>query len=113
MMKGDELNKKIKEIVKKYKENLEEYILDLYYEEKYEDLRSEIEIVNSLQSKKEMKLKEIKEENIRLSEQVEVEVKDKDLRDMASELQKIVEKRKDMEGFEYLLRRHYVKSNKS
>jgi len=113
MMKGDELNKKIKEIVKKYKENLEEYILDLYYEEKYEDLRSEIEIVNSLQSKKEMKLKEIKEENIRLSEQVEVEVKDKDLRDRASELQKIVEKRKDMEGFEYLLRRHYVKSNKS
>src|SRR6056297_1661148 len=113
MMKGDELNKKIKEIVKKYKQNLEEYILDLYYEEKYEDLRSEIEIVNSLQSKKEMKLKEIKEENIRLSEQVEVEVKDKDLRDMASELQKIVEKRKDMEGFEYLLRRHYVKSNKS
>ncbi|MFO7887393.1 MAG: hypothetical protein R6U59_03665 [Eubacteriales bacterium] len=113
IMKGDELNKKIKEIVKKYRENLEEYILDLYYEEKYEDLRSEIEIVNSLQSKKEMKLKEIKEENIRLSEQVEVEVKDKDLRDMASELQKIVGKRKDMEGFEYLLRRHYVKSNKS
>jgi hypothetical protein len=42
LMKGDELNKRLKKLVEKYKENLKEYIFDLYYKEKYEDLRSEI-----------------------------------------------------------------------
>ncbi|HCX03052.1 MAG TPA: hypothetical protein DHM42_01095, partial [Clostridiales bacterium] len=59
LMKGDELNKRLKKLVEKYKENLKEYIFDLYYEEKYEDLRSEIEIVRSLKADSDMKLKEI------------------------------------------------------
>jgi len=112
-MKGDELNKRLKKLVEKYKENLQEYILDLYYRERYEDLRSEIEIVKSLNIDSETKLKEIKEENIRLTSKVEVESEEKDLRDIARELEEIVENRKDIEDFEYLLRRHYVKSNMS
>jgi transcriptional regulator with XRE-family HTH domain len=113
LMKGDELNKRLKKLVEKYKENLKEYIFDLYYEEKYEDLRSEIEIVRSLKADSDMKLKEINKENVKLSSHVESEVGEKDLKDIARELEKIVENRKDLETFEYLLRRHYVKSNMS
>jgi transcriptional regulator with XRE-family HTH domain len=113
LMKGDELNKRLKKLVEKYKENLKEYIFDLYYKEKYEDLRSEIEIVRSLKADSDMKLKEINRENVKLSSHVESEVGEKDLKDIARELEKIVENRKDLETFEYLLRRHYVKSNMS
>ena len=113
LMKGDELNKRLKKLVEKYRENLKEYIFDLYYEEKYEDLRSEIEIVRSLKADSDMKLKEINKENVKLSSHVESEVGEKDLKDIARELEKIVENRKDLETFEYLLRRHYVKSNMS
>ena len=109
----DELDKRLKNLVEKYRENLKEYILDLYYRERYEDLRSEIEIVKSLNIDSKKKLKEIKEENIRLSSYVEADVEEKDLRDIARELEKIVENSKDIEDFEYLLRRHYVKSNMS
>jgi transcriptional regulator with XRE-family HTH domain len=112
-MKGDELNKRLKKLVEKYKENLKEYIFDLYYKEKYEDLRSEIEIVRSLKADSDMKLKEINRENVKLSSHVESEVGEKDLKDIARELEKIVENRKDLETFEYLIRRHYVKSNMS
>jgi len=113
LMKGDELSKKLKNLVEKYRENLKEYIFDLYFKEKYEDLRSEIELVRSLKPDSEMKLKEIKEENIRLTSHVEADIEEKDLGEIAVELEKIVENKKDMEGFEYLLRRHYVKSNMS
>jgi transcriptional regulator with XRE-family HTH domain len=112
-MKGDELNKRLKKLVEKYRENLKDYIFDLYYEEKYEDLRSEIEIVRSLKADSDMKLKEINRENVKLSSHVESEVGEKDLKDIARELEKIVENRKDLETFEYLIRRHYVKSNMS
>jgi len=113
LMKGDELSKKLKNLVEKNRENLKEYIFDLYFKEKYEDLRSEIELVRSLKPDSEMKLKEIKEENIRLTSHVEADIEEKDLGEIAVELEKIVENKKDMEGFEYLLRRHYVKSNMS
>ncbi len=110
MMK-DELDKKLKKLVAIYRENLKDYILDLYNDEKYEDLRSEIEFYKSISDKNEMKLKEIKYENRRLSSRLEKEVEDRDLRDIARELEDIVQSRRDMEGFEYLLRKHYVKSN--
>jgi len=113
LMKGDELNKRLKKLVEKYRESLKEYILDLYYEEKYDDLRSEIEVVKSLNATRDMKLKEIKEENSQLSSKLEFKTEEKDLRDIARELEKIVGNKKDMESFEYLLRRHYVKSNMS
>jgi len=113
LMKGDELSKKLKNLVEKNRENLKEYIFDLYFKEKYEDLRSEIELVRSLKPDSEMKLNEIKEENIRLTSHVEADIEEKDLGEIAVELEKIVENKKDMEGFEYLLRRHYVKSNMS
>jgi len=110
MMK-DELDRKLKKLVAIYRENLKDYILDLYNDEKYEDLRSEIEFYKSISDKNEMKLKEIKYENRRLSSRLEKEVEDRDLRDIARELEDIVQSRRDMEGFEYLLRKHYVKSN--
>ena len=110
MMK-DELDKRLKKLVAMYRENLKDYILDLYNDEKYEDLRSEIEFYKSISDKNEMKLKEIKYENRRLSSRLEKEVEDRDLRDIARELEDIVQSRRDMEGFEYLLRKHYVKSN--
>src|SRR6056297_658510 len=110
MMK-DELDRKLKKLVAIYRENLKDYILDLYNDQKYEDLRSEIEFYKSISDKNEMKLKEIKYENRRLSSRLEKEVEDRDLRDIARELEDIVQSRRDMEGFEYLLRKHYVKSN--
>jgi len=110
MMK-DELDRKLKKLVAIYRENLKDYILNLYNDEKYEDLRSEIEFYKSISDKNEMKLKEIKYENRRLSSRLEKEVEDRDLRDIARELEDIVQSRRDMEGFEYLLRKHYVKSN--
>ncbi|MDW7668893.1 MAG: helix-turn-helix transcriptional regulator, partial [Bacillota bacterium] len=82
-------------------------------EEKYDDLRSEIEVVKSLNASRDMKLKEIKEENKKLSSKLEFKTEEKDLRDIARELEKIVGNKKDMESFEYLLRRYYVKSNMS
>lgn len=110
MMK-DELDKKLKSLVKRYKEDLKDYILNLYNEEKYENLRSEVEFYKSISVNKDMKLKEMKDENRRLSSRIERETVDRDLRDIAKELEDIVKGRKDMEGFDYLLRKQYVKSN--
>ncbi len=42
-----------------------------------------------------MKLKEINRENVKLSSHVESEVGEKDLKDIARELEKIVENRND------------------